>query len=783
MKRQNKKLLTVLLAGAMLTAATGVATLGNNLTASAEAKAYAYTDVFKTSGSATIAANESDATKLSVSFPDGGSVNLSKRDLALKWYESETPSYFNFDFAIEDTNFQTIEIKIQTASAWATEDEVAENVVTFQNANGGVTVKVNDGDESDVGDITALSLTLAADAEEDYGEYAVKLGGAQIGTFTNVGAAFAENTSDITPFTIKAELPDGSADDAKTVVTLKEINGQSLALNADGKINDTASPVLIVEEELNGFMLGTQYAVSTEVVDVLDTSPSSSSTYYQFSPDTIDYLTGDKKDEDGKEVDVYKTMPATKPYLQETVYGENKDLTVYENWSKDNKGYNAEFLSVKFKLNDDVTENSTEVQLAWYVGRSEKIEGVPFMIVDRSESGAYYTCVTKDDANKENVLDETNEGYLSFVQAVKDLTEETDKDGNVTLKLKSGSTSYFYVPSLKGLIEDDNGYSNLKFTICYKNSSGTKTSSNLSASSLKFALTVSGEYEFRILANDKAGNTMKYYVDGEEVAITSSNIWSVEGYPTFRFQVAKTDLSIEDESSSDRKTTQTLDKTYTLSDITVLGDAASSCTKTFALFKVNVSAFDGLNRSDLYGVSYSSIQAKATKAGLQAANGNYLAYYKELYLECLASNIGVSAEDLKNCKDLFVEIAEFDSRIDKEDHAAEWNKNNKYNWDASDASFKTVEEGVYFILGVYSDPDVATNKATAYKVVIAEEKEDVIKGETNWFKNNVVSVVLFSIAGVMLVLLLILLMVNPSDETLEDVSKDAAAKKDKKSKK
>ena len=214
-----------------------------------------------------------------------------------------------------------------------------------------------------------------------------------------------------------------------------------------------------------------------------------------------------------------------------------------------------------------------------------------------------------------------------------------------------------------------------------------------------------------------------------------------------------------------------------------MGDAASSCTKTFALFKVNVSAFDGLNRSDLYGVSYSSIQAKATKAGLQAANGNYLAYYKELYLECLASNIGASAEDLKNCEGLFVEIAEFDSRIDKEDHAAEWNKNNKYNWDASNASFKTVEEGVYFILGVYSDPDVATNKATAYKVVIAEEKEDVIKGETNWFKNNVVSVVLFSIAGVMLVLLLILLMVKPSDETLEDVSKDAAAKKDKKSKK
>ena len=66
-----------------------------------------------------------------------------------------------------------------------------------------------------------------------------------------------------------------------------------------------------------------------------------------------------------------------------------------------------------------------------------------------------------------------------------------------------------------------------------------------------------------------------------------------------------------------------------------------------------------------------------------------------------------------------------------------------------------------------------------------QSKADVIEGENNWLKNNVVSVVLFSIAGVMLILIIILLLIKPSDETLEDV--DAAvvktkAKKEKKDK-
>jgi maltodextrin utilization protein YvdJ len=57
-----------------------------------------------------------------------------------------------------------------------------------------------------------------------------------------------------------------------------------------------------------------------------------------------------------------------------------------------------------------------------------------------------------------------------------------------------------------------------------------------------------------------------------------------------------------------------------------------------------------------------------------------------------------------------------------------------------------------------------------------DSKVDTIKGETQWLKNNMVSVVLFAVAGVMLVLIIVLLLIKPSDEKLEDVDKKSVKK-------
>ena len=69
-----------------------------------------------------------------------------------------------------------------------------------------------------------------------------------------------------------------------------------------------------------------------------------------------------------------------------------------------------------------------------------------------------------------------------------------------------------------------------------------------------------------------------------------------------------------------------------------------------------------------------------------------------------------------------------------------------------------------------------SSRAVAYKLVVVDSKVDTIKGETQWLKNNMVSVVLFAVAGVMLVLIIVLLLIKPSDEKLEDVDKKSVKK-------
>ena len=79
-----------------------------------------------------------------------------------------------------------------------------------------------------------------------------------IGTFTNVGANFAEYTaSKMSPLSISAEIPEGAlADAATTKVTFTELNGQSFSgvelENNEYYVKDNAAPVLVVNEDVSG---------------------------------------------------------------------------------------------------------------------------------------------------------------------------------------------------------------------------------------------------------------------------------------------------------------------------------------------------------------------------------------------------------------------------------------------------------------------------------------------------------------------------------------------------
>ena len=332
----------------------------------------------------------------------------------------------------------------------------------------------------------------------------------------------------------------------------------------------------------------------------------------------------------------------------------------------------------------------------------------------------------------------------------------------------------------------------MKFTISYKTPSSNSASAttNLSYNTLKLAVPSEGKYEFKVFANDKAGNTMKYYLDGELVSVTSSNVWDIEGIPSFTFEIANHTVKVEDDlSASSRKDTEVLDKTYKLDGMNVVG--ASNLKEDYKLYKIDRSKYnDGLEAdkqltaSDLYAVTYDDLKDRIDLTKVGDYDG-YFDMYLTAYAQALADKIGVSddSQAIEKIKSCFVEIQEYDSRITAENASSEWEDYNKFEWSASSQSFKTVEEGSYLILADYWEAELpASQRAAAYKIVVVDSKADVIKGESDWLKNNVVSVILFSIAGVMAILIVILLLIKPSDETLEDVDAAAAKAKEKKKK-
>ncbi len=783
MKKKKLTALTLMLATAVVSTAFGGAILANK--AAADAATYTLSEVFSitdaTLGTETLGEGESANKVTAFTLKNKGSVTM-KRSLALKWYEEKgTASYFSMTFAFKTLNFKNVTIAMDSASAWATKDEKTTNTVKFTKEADGIKVSVNDGEAQAV-TIEAgqkLTLSLTESAEKD-GEFGVKLTGisGEIGKFTNIGANYAEYSSNEQyPLTISAEAADGAEGDAaNTVVLLYDINNQSFdGLTSDDKITDDAAPVLVVNESVNGFLLGTAFSLDYTTVDVLKSkSLTSTLEYYQYNPNLKE---GDENYEK------YKSL-STSVYFMDTVcYVKNdefvakdtegaKQTTVFKEMEK-------ELVSITLKASDGANEKKYD--LAWYANDTEAIDGIDYLTIDKNTDGATYTHLKADEATKTNKLvNETD--YEQAKAAFEESLAEAAKD------VYAGSNSYIYFPSFKWLIGDNNGYRNLKFTISYKEPTSDRASgtSNLSYNTLKLAAESEGKYEFKIFANDKAGNTMKYYIDGELVTLTSTNVWDIEEIPSFTYEIENKGLKVEDGSSaSNRKETKVLDKTYTLGDVEVVG--ANSLKEDYKLYKIDRSKYnDGLEVSkqlttaDLYAVTYENLQSRIDLKKISEFD-NYFDMYLTAYAEALANEVGSTAKtDIEKIKSCFVEIKEYDSRITEENAPTEWEAYNKFEWSASSHSFKTVEEGAFVILADYWELELASSqRAAAYKVVVVESKADVIKGDSDWLKNNIVSVILFSIAGVMLILIVILLLIKPSDETLEDVDVAAAKAKTK----
>ena len=805
MKKMNKKWITLMLAGAVCSATLGTALIKTEVKSSAEDVTYALTDIFSGTDNAAISAKKvgSDTAETTAfTFTDGEMVRI-KRSLAFKWYEGkDNVKYLTIKFAFEDLNFTSMSFVVESTSAWATEDEKATNTVQFTNESGKIYASVLNGKDTEPKDgkketaiVAGTEITLALAAGNEDGEFAVKLNDAEIGSFTNVGANSSTYTYDeMHPLEIEAKLADTTT---KTTLLLDEINGQRFdnvtsKENSTAKlVTDTAAPVLVVNEEINGFLLGAAFSLNYEKIDVLQSSSlSEAKKYYQYDPTDTEWKV--------------ETSLSSSVYFMDTTYyvnaAGNKVNTIPAGEEANYKATSVyevekqEYAAIEITLGDNAhntAETKKVYDLSWYASSSALAEkklgenARDFIILNRSEQGATYKIVT---ANTTTAVNDKSADYDTQVNAYQAELEKAAAD------VYAGSNSYIYFPSVEWLFKDDNGYRNLKFTISYKSPSAdsAKTSSSLSYNSLKLAASDEGLYEVKLFANDKAGNTMKYYLDGELVEVTSSNVWDIEEIPSFIFEIENRGLKVEEPTKvNGKKDKEILDETYTFSDATIIG--ASNEKSDYALFKLDRSVYNStltasqkqITDSVLTGITYTALQAEvktrlADKTDADVVNKKYLEVYKKAYASLVAKAVEGDVTKVLAC---FTEVKEYNSLITEEDETAWKNSDNKYNWKPDSKSFKTIEEGEFMIFADYWEAELPMQRAVAYKLIVVDSEADSIKGDSNWLKNNLVSVILFSIAGVMLILIIILLLIKPSEETLEDVDEKAAKKKEKNEKK
>ncbi len=797
MKRNSKKLLTLLLAGALCaTAFGGAAAVASAEESTIAGKTYALSGIFtakdegKIDGASKVAETDEKATA-KFSFKKAESTVTYNRDLALKWFTGKGQAqYMGFTFAFADENYQDLSFVLETAPYQTVEKGIAVNTIKFEKTPDGASVKVFSGDDEGVAASFPVDPTedikVQLGESEKAGVFTVNVNDVEVGEFTNIGANYAQKGYEGSVKDEKVEtlvMKATPAENAEeTSIFFKELNGQAFDNLVNERVEDRAAPVLVVNQELSNYLLGTAFTLEYKAIDVLKETISVASgdrQYYQYNPTTEEIK--------GKNI-------TTSTYFMDTVY-EKADGTTTSVWREEG----AEYVSIWFDLGDETytasvdSETTTSLkkvryELAWYaegavsktVGEGEKADTRDYIVLNRNEEGPEYIGIVHEgDQNVYTTADgETTENYEeSTLKAGVD--EFQTKLEEAAEKVYAGSNSEISLPAMDWLLADNNGFQGLLFTISYKTPTSTSASnsSNKKHTALKITTASEGWYEFKIFANDATGNKMKYYLNGELVEVSTSNVWDIEEIPTFKFKVENKGIRTEEGEDNNTLDSKILDESYTMSAINIEG--ATNEESAYKLFKLKDEIWTANDVSKkISAIKFKDLNLKAdalVKAKLEAdadlkiTDIDFMAIYLEAF-EILAGE-KVEGVDFTGA---FEEIEVYNSEITKDDEEAWEASDNKYNWSATSRRFTAAEEGLYLILADYWDAELSTiDRVPAYQLIEVEEEEDTIPGISEWLENNMLSIVLFGVAGVLLIALIVIWFVKPSDETLEDVDKKA----------
>ena len=773
-----------------LAAAFG-ATFTGRMPASAEITPvdYSPSSIFASGGVAgTVGASEGDKSYIEFTFRDGGRVYF-RRDLAYKWFTADTEAdstlanpgkanYFSMEFTLPSLDFETFTISFESAEESVTEEEKAVNDIVFRMSDTTLQVAIRDADHRDAendeltwsdlatGESAEISLSFAEGV--NIGEFAVSItcGGTTVeGALTNIGGNYAEyrsssSSSPNTPITFSMAMPEGAADDAKVNVYMRSLNGQSFLLDEDGKVQDDTAPVLAVSEDVYAFTLGQRYSfTSYEAIDVCRDSVTVTRQYYMAKATENGY---EIADESATGTDsAYATLSTSTTFFMPTA---------------DNETVTDEYVSVRFSLDDNRTRKEADilneyVYLTWYAADTSAEGGIvqtltssdgedatsqDFIIVTADEKeGPYYVGLTADEETGTNVVTEEFESAVADYQTA--VNEAAAEAG-------AGEGAYLNLPSLRGLIASDYAdYRNLDFTIYYWHESAEVGSSPSSTSTLdynglRFEVAQEGLYTFRIVATDSSGNAMQLYDrNGELVSLSSSNVgydddgedFLVADIPTFTAYIDYDGATIEDPGSQDYGYR---DRSYSIDDFEVI--ALEGYASDYTLYYIDEDRFADDQLTD-------------GQAGFT-------------YEDCVDRAYELFFAENAPYANAVVEINVYNSDVTEDDD--EWDDtDNAYHWNPdSSLSFTPQRSGIYLVNLTVTETTGAT--VSSYMAIEVRNPVDIIPGVSEWLQNNTASVVLFAISGVLLIAIIVLCVIKPSDKKVEevDIEKLKGKKKSKK---
>lgn len=773
-----------------LAAAFG-ATFTGRMPASAEITPvdYSPSSIFASGGVAgTVGASEGDESYIQFTFRDGGRVYF-RRDLAYKWFTADTEAdstlanpgkanYFSMEFTLPSLDFETFTISFESAEESVTEEEKAVNDIVFRMSDTTLQVAIKDADHrdaendeltwSDLASGTSAEIALSFAEGENIGEFAVSITCDETtveGALTNIGGNYAEyrsssSSSPNTPITFSMTMPEDDESSEGVAVYMRSLNGQSFLLDEEGKVQDDTAPVLAVSEDVYAFTLGQRYSfTSYEAIDVCRDSVTVTRQYYMAKATENGYEIADESAIDADSA--YETLSTSTTFFMPTA---------------DNETVTDEYVSVRFSLDDNRSRDPEDrlneyVYLTWYAADTSAEGGIvqtltssdgedatsqDFIIVTADEKeGPYYVGLTADEETGTNVATEEFENAVAAYQTA--VNEAAAEAG-------AGEGAYLNLPSLRGLIASDYAdYRNLDFTIYYWHESAEVGSSPSSTSTLdynglRFEVAQEGLYTFRIVATDSSSNAMQLYDrNGELVSLSSSNVgydddgedFLVADIPTFTAYIDYDGATIEDPGSQDYGYR---DRSYSIDDFEVIALEGYASDYTLYYIDEDRLADDQLTDGQA-GFTYEDCVDRAYELFF-AENAPYA--------------------------NAVVEINVYNSDVTEDDD--EWDDtDNAYHWNPdSSLSFTPQRSGIYLVNLTVTETTGAT--VSSYMAIEVRNPVDIIPGVSEWLQNNTASVVLFAISGVLLIAIIVLCVIKPSDKKVEevDIEKLKGKKKSKK---